>query len=145
MSCAMLLSLLAASVVSSLVPVVNAEALALGSALVAAPGAGLVIAVVVTVGQVAGKLVLYRGGRGLGGSATVRDSTRATAMVGRFASRPGLLRWTFFASACAGLPPLYLMAVVAGALRLPVRTFLALCLTGRFLRFYLIVLIPRVL
>jgi membrane protein YqaA with SNARE-associated domain len=145
MSSAMLLSLFAASVVSSLVPVVNAEALALGSALVAPAGMGLTIALVIAGGQVMGKVVLYRGGRGLGGSTTVGGSRRASEMAERLASRPKLLRWTFFASACTGLPPLYVMAVVAGALRLPVRTFLALCLTGRFLRFYVLVLIPRIL
>ena len=145
MSTVMLLSLLAASVLSSLVPVVNAEALALGSALVAPAEMGLLIAVVITVGQVAGKLVLYRGGRGLGGSTAFRGSRRAAEMVERLASRPRLLRWTLFASASTGLPPLYVMSVAAGTMRLPIRTFLALCLAGRFIRFYVLVLIPRIL
>lgn len=143
MSSVMLLSLFAASVLSGLVPVVNAEALALGSALLAPAELGLVIAIVVTVGQVAGKLVLYRGGRGLGGSTTLRRSRWATEMMARLASRPRLFRWTLFASASTGLPPLYGMSVAAGTLRLPIREFLALCLVGRFLRFYVLVLIPR--
>ncbi len=141
----MLLSLFAASVVSSLIPLVNAEALVVGAVLAAPPAFTLIIAMVVTAGQVAGKVVLFRGGAGLTASKMVGESERAKSMARRLEARPGALRATLFASAAVGLPPLYLMAVVAGAARLPIWSFTALCLTGRFMRFYAIALVPALL
>ena len=138
----LLLSLFAASVVSSLVPVVNAEALLIGSVLAAPPALTLLIVSVVAIGSVVGKIVLYRGGRSLGASKRVEGAGRTRALVERLEARPVALRATLLASAAVGLPPLYAMAVVSGVVRLPVRSFIALCLTGRFARFYALALVP---
>ena len=138
----MLVALLGGALLSSLVPVINAEALVLAGALTASPALGLTVTLVVTVGQVAGKVVLYRGGRGIGDSRATESSERAIRLARHLRSRQGLLHLVFFASASVGLPPLYLMAVVAGIARLPLRTFVVLCFAGRFIRFQSLALIP---
>ena len=141
----MLFSLFAASVLGSLVPVVNTEALVVGAVLVAAPALTLLIVVVVTAGQVVGKVVLYRGGMGLMPAGDDEKSGRARKLIERLRYRPRELRLMLFASALVGLPPLYLMAVVAGAARLPLWSFAAVCVAGRFVRFYALALVPAFL
>jgi membrane protein YqaA with SNARE-associated domain len=138
----LLFSLFAASVVSSLVPVVNAEALVLGAVLAAPPALTLAIVVMATAGQVLGKVILYQGGMGLAASKRAEKSPRARELTERLAGRPGMLRLALFASATTGLPPLYVMAVVSGATRLPLGIFALLCTSGRVIRFYALALVP---
>jgi len=145
MTLLMLLSLFAAAVVSGLVPVVNAEALLLASVIAAPPAFTLLIVTVVVVGQVVAKIALYRGALGLADSKTAKSSDRARVLVERLRSRPNALRATLFASASLGLPPLYVMTLVAGAARLPLGVFVVLCTTGRFARFYALALVPALL
>lgn len=137
----MFMGLLGASVVSSLVPVVNAEALLL-AAVFAAPALTLPIVAIVAGGQVVGKIVLYRGGSGLHRLGKPRAEGRIQRLTERLGARPGALRITLLVSAVVGLPPLYAMAVVCGAARLPMRQFVGLCLVGRLARFYSLALVP---
>jgi membrane protein YqaA with SNARE-associated domain len=44
-----------------------------------------------------------------------------------------------FASASLGFPPLYVIAVLAGQLRVNIWLFVSTCLVGRFLRFLALV------
>ena len=92
-----------------------------------------------------GKVVLYLGGKGIGNSRASRKSERAQAMATRLRGKQGKLGLTLFASASVGLPPLYVMAVVAGIARMPVPSFVGLCLLGRFIRFYALVLTPQLI
>jgi len=128
---------LTGAVVSSLVPVVNAELLLMGLA-VASPAAAPLLVVVMAAGQMVGKSVLFLGGGRL---------TRST-LGGRLA------RWRLDGrrrragapligiSAFTGLPPFYLVSVAAPALGVPFRTFLVLGLAGRLLRFGVLVALP---
>lgn len=131
---------LSGAVVSSLVPVVNAELLLMGLAL-ATPAAAPLLVVVMAAGQMVGKSVLFLGGGRL---------TRST-LGGRLA------RWRLDGrtrragapligiSAFTGLPPFYLVSVAAPALGVPFRTFLVLGLAGRLLRFGVLVALPRLI
>ena len=119
---------------SGLVPAVNAEALLVGSILAAPPEMTLVIVLIVTVGQVAAKLLLYGGGVGIAGSKAFEKTARAKKLAESLGDRPIALGGAFFASATVGLPPLYVMAVAAGVARLPLLVFVVLCFVGRFLR-----------
>jgi membrane protein YqaA with SNARE-associated domain len=139
----MLLTIFAASVVSSLLPIVNAEALLLGSVLAAPPALTLLIVTAVAVGQVIGKVVLYRSGKGIGKARSAQKEGRTRALVERLSARPGALRTTLLTSAVVGLPPLYAMAVVSGVAGLPAKSFVGICLAGRFVRFYALALLPE--
>lgn len=78
-----LVSLFGGAVVSSLVPLVNAEAIVLATALTVPPELALLVALAVALGQVTGKVVLYYGGKGIGRLATSGKSPRALAMARR--------------------------------------------------------------
>ena len=141
----MLAGLFVAAVVSSLVPLVNAEVLVLTAALVVPSELVLLVVFSVTLGQVLGKIVLYRGGEGIGNAATSGTSRRALAMADRLREKQGRLRLAFLSSSLVGLPPLYVMAAVAGIARMPMPTFVGLCFLGRFIRFYVLALTPGLL
>ena len=132
----MLATLFLGAVVSSLIPLVNAEAMVLATALAVPPELALLVVASVTLGQVAGKVVLYRGGEGFGKVAASNKSGRVYAMARRLEGKQRRLQLVFFSSASVGLPPLYIMTLVAGIARMPMPTFLVLCLVGRFIRFY---------
>jgi membrane protein YqaA with SNARE-associated domain len=136
-----LLALLGSSVASALVPVVNAEALVLVAAAAVPHRLAPIVAIVAAIGQMAGKVVLYRGGRGVGARASAR-SGKAAGMAARFRDRPGALTLLYFVSAVVGIPPFYLMSVVAGIATVPLGVFLILGFLGRFLRFYALAVVP---
>lgn len=139
-----LLVLLVGSLVSALVPVVNAEALVLAAAAALPPELAAAVAAVAATGQMGGKVVLYRAGRGLG-ERTSAQSARAMAIAARVKKSPRTLSLLFFSSALVGLPPLYLMAAVAGVACLPMAAFLALGFGGRFARFWALAALPGLL
>lgn len=137
MSAGLFFAALSGAVVSSLVPFVNAELLLLGLAL-AAPAAAPMLAVVVAVGQMAGKSALFLGARRVSESALAARLERWRLNGrGRVAGGPlvGL-------SALTGLPPFYLLSIAAPALGVRFRTFLVMGLAGRLLRFGALVLLP---
>jgi membrane protein YqaA with SNARE-associated domain len=139
-----LLALLGMSVVSALVPVVNAEALVLAAAAAVGTDLAVAVAVAAAAGQMAGKGLLYAGGRGLSGTVSAR-SPRAAALAERFHGRPRALLLVCLASAVVGLPPFYAMTVVAGLVGLHAAAFLAVGLLGRFVRFYALAAAPALL
>ncbi len=136
-----LLALLGSSVASALVPVINAEALVLAAAAAVPHQLAPLVATVAAVGQMAGKVVLYRGGRGVGARASAK-SGKASEMAARFRDRPGALTLLYVVSAIVGIPPFYLMSVVAGIASLQLGVFLVLGFLGRFLRFYALAVVP---
>ncbi|MVA77404.1 hypothetical protein GC722_15445 [Auraticoccus sp. F435] len=135
------LTVLAVAFVSAFVPVLNIEAYVV---LVAASGQlePLVLALVASVGQVAGKYAWYEAGR----------STTRWAWLQRRLERPSIStrldRWALWvathrrwsvlvliSSASVGIPPFLVMSIVAGRLAVGRVLFLATGLGGRFLRF----------
>ncbi len=56
----------------------------------------------------------------------------------RIHERPNQTALLLFASASLGFPPLYVMAVLAGQLRVRLWLFIATCLVGRYIRFLVI-------
>jgi membrane protein YqaA with SNARE-associated domain len=129
---------LSGALVSSVVPFVNAELLLLGLAL-AAPAAAPLLAVVVAVGQMAGKSALFLGSRRVSQGALAARLERWD-LRGRKRLGGGPLVGL---SALTGLPPFYLLAIAAPTLGVRFRTFLVMGLAGRVLRFGALVLLPE--
>jgi membrane protein YqaA with SNARE-associated domain len=138
MTAAIFFVALSGALVSSLVPLVNAELLLIGMTLVT-PAAAPLLVVVMAAGQMIGKSVLFfSGGR-----------------VARSAMEGGLARWRLGGrtrhagapligmSASLGLPPFYLVSIAAPALGIRFPTFLVMGLAGRLLRFGLLVSLPE--
>ncbi|MCG5460504.1 VTT domain-containing protein [Micromonospora sp. NPDC053740] len=141
-------------VASALVPVVNAEAYAV----VAGQRAGhaLVAVVALALGQTAGKLLLFESARrgsgrlartvakrGKSGRAAAR-AARWTEPIRRWLSRRRTALPTVLASAAVGVPPLAVVSLAAGTAGLRRWEFAVACLSGRVIRFALL-LLPAVL
>jgi membrane protein YqaA with SNARE-associated domain len=127
---------------SAVIPFINIEAyLAAVGAAVQDFGVGWV-ALAAAVGQTAGKVTLYYAAEWTMRLPWIRKKM-ATAKwqesydrwSKRINSHPGQTAALLFASASIGFPPLYVMAVLAGQLRVRLSLFIATCLVGRYLRF----------
>ncbi len=147
------LSSVAFGVVSAIVPVANAEVYVLASQMTAVAGA-VPVAVGVGIGQTLGKCLLFLGVRRGRQFRFVREHRAAARAerVGRF--RQGLRdviavllrlvgtpRWGLpitFGAAVLGFPPLYAVALLAGATTMRLAWFAAVVLVGRVTRFLLV-------
>jgi membrane protein YqaA with SNARE-associated domain len=130
----------AGGVVSALVPWLYAEAVLLVALpAAAAHHATTALVVVVTLGQMVGKSVMYWLGR-----ATYKGGLRRFAMLSeqwqlRIAQHPRLAVGVVGVSALLGFPPFYVIAMAAGATRIPFAAFLAVGGLARFAHFALLV------
>jgi membrane protein YqaA with SNARE-associated domain len=147
-----LLTSIGFGVVSAVVPVVNAEAYVVASQMTALAGA-VPVAVGVGIGQMVGKLVLFVGvrrGRQFAffrrrphdGTRPVRPgAARVRALLTRLLDLVGRKRWGLpivLLAAVVGVPPLYAVALLAGATRMPMLGFALTVLVGRVTRFVLV-------
>jgi membrane protein YqaA with SNARE-associated domain len=140
----LLLTVLAVSFVSALVPLVNAEAfLAWVAGLDDLP---LVLAAATaSIGQVAGKLVWYYGGMhslDIGWVQRRLEKARREETLAKWQKqtqgRPAAAGALCFSAAFLGLPPYLAVAAVAGLLGVGIKLFVVTGLVGRFLRFWLV-------
>lgn len=129
------------AVASALVPLINIEAIV---ALTVTQGdaPAWVVVLVSSLGQMAGKLVWYYGGRELERFRFVArrmEKPRAKAALERWRcrteGRPWYAAGLLLVSSVVGIPPYAVIAVLAGALRIPVVVFLLTGLVGRAIRF----------
>lgn len=126
------------AVASGLIPIINAEIYLVGVVLaIGGIPEALILAALVAVGQMASKAVIYytaRGATNLGqrsrGFASKLE--RARTRVERWKSKP---LGVTFVSASVGLPPFYVVSLVAGILEVRFRAFMLVGLAGRSLRF----------
>jgi membrane protein YqaA with SNARE-associated domain len=128
--------------VSGLVPFVNAEIWLVAVTLaVATPVKLPVIVLLAAAGQVTAKVLLYHAAMGALKMPTGRFKEKvekARHKVASWKKRPHLVLWT---SATVGLPPFYVVSLLAGALEYRLRALLAIGMTGRTLRFGTVVAI----
>lgn len=137
-----LLLTFATCVLSALVPLVNAEAYLVAVSLTSSTAGLWALAFVGALGQTMGKLIWYEAARRSLSWGWVRrrleTPQRQEALArwrGRFAERPWLPMSVLFLSASVGLPPLLVIAVLAGQLHLSRVGFAFTVLVGRTLRF----------
>lgn len=152
---AALLTSVGFGVLSAIVPVANAEAYVIGSQVTAIAGA-VPIAVGVAIGQTIGKLVLFLGvrqGRELPFVRHRRAEARRQpvgparawfrTVLAWLLERIGQKRWGLpivLLAAIVGVPPLYAVALLAGATTMRVGWFAGAVLVGRITRFVLLAL-----
>ncbi|MEU1747284.1 hypothetical protein ACWD8I_28715 [Micromonospora arida] len=143
-------------VASALVPIVNAEAYAVVAGQRGGGHALVAVVVALALGQTVGKLLLFESARR--GSGRLAQKVAKRAKSGRAAARAArwtepIRRWlsrrrtalpTVLASAAVGVPPLAVVSLAAGTAGLRRWEFAAACLSGRVIRFALLVL-PAVL
>lgn len=133
------------AVVSAVLPWVNAEVLVVAVAAATASWHELAIVVAtVTAGQLTGKSMMYWAVRHARVMPTPRVERLLDRWRGRVDGRPRLALKVVFASAAFGLPPLYLVTIASGALRIAFWPFLAVSACGRVLHFGALALLPGV-
>jgi membrane protein YqaA with SNARE-associated domain len=128
-------------VASGFIPVLNAEVFLVGVASIAPRESLAAVAALAAVGQMVAKAGMYLGGRGvvaLPKGKRHEDLARWQARVERWRSKDLLI----LVSASVGLPPLFVMSVLAGTLKFPFVRFLVAGFLGRLVRFGAIVAIP---
>jgi membrane protein YqaA with SNARE-associated domain len=138
----LVLTTLGVAFASALLPFVNIEAY------LAAVGAAVqhvgiwAVAGAAAVGQTAGKVTLYYAADWAMSlpwmrrkMATPKWRTSYERWQRRVEEHPGQIGALLFASASLGFPPLYVMAVLAGQLKVRLWLFVGTCLAGRYIRF----------
>lgn len=141
----LLLASFGISVASALIPLINIEAYVIG---ISSSGVGSAAAVTLSLacgaGQSAGKLVWYEvTRRGVDSDWAQRrlahPKVRASyeRWVHRMDGRPWYGGAVLLAASLVGLPPLLVMAAVAGALKMPMWVFLPTIFVGRTVRFWI--------
>ena len=140
-------------VLSAIFPLANAEAYVVASQVSTEAGA-LPIAIGVGIGQTIGKLTLFLGvRRGKESRFFHKEQEKLRAQpvgaarqrirrdVHRLLELVGTKRWglpTVFLAAVVGIPPLYAVALLAGATKMKLAWFAGVVLVGRLARFVLV-------
>ena len=136
----------AAAVVSAVAPWVNAEILMLAAApLAGSPFELALLVAVVTAGQMTGKSVAYWISRTAARPRAAGLQRAIDRWRDRLARRPRSALGVVLVSATIGLPPFYIVAVAAGALKLAFTRFLVVGAIGRLVHFALVALVPQLI
>lgn len=132
------------SIASALFPLINMEVI-LGGMAATVGGHAFTLAVIAGAGQTLGKIVWYEATRRsietdwvqkkLSGEKVRTSYARWQA---RMEGRPFFAGAIMLISAFGGIPPLLVMAAVAGALKMRMWVFLPTIFVGRTLRFWLV-------
>jgi membrane protein YqaA with SNARE-associated domain len=132
---------------SAVLPVINIEAYlsALGAAVTSTTPMVVAVSAAAAVGQTIGKVVLYYAAEWAMNLPWIRKKMAKPKFQEsyqrwqtRIKEHPGQIAVLLFASASLGFPPLLVIAVLAGQLRVNIWLFVTMCVTGRFLRFLVI-------
>jgi membrane protein YqaA with SNARE-associated domain len=138
-----ILSTLAVSVASGVLPFVNAELFVLFLGTVAPGGLLPVLLVAATLGHMGGKALTYLAGRSVERLPPGRFRRRVEAARERARAHARVEGALVLASAAIGFPPFYLVTVASGVVGFPFARFFLLGFAGRLLRFAAILWLPQ--
>ena len=132
------------SFVAGVFPLLNVEAYLLAFSSYLSLEAMIPVVIAATAGQMVAKSLLYLSGLGLLHLPHRAARERIEAIAERLRTyRRGT--WTLvLVSSFFGLPPLYIVSIAAGTLRLHFGVFLAISTAGRLLRLSVVALLPQV-
>ncbi|MEU6131097.1 hypothetical protein ABZ805_18155 [Saccharopolyspora sp. NPDC047091] len=142
------------AVASALLPVISVEIFVIGLVVKSPEVPWWLLALVVTIGQIGGKLLYFYAARGVirlprflqRKSEPGEHRGRWAAWLERFRvgcqTRPMWTGGVLLLSAVASLPPFLATCVAAGWARVPLSTFLVTGLVGRFVRFAALAVAP---
>jgi membrane protein YqaA with SNARE-associated domain len=129
---------------AGLIPIINTEIylITASTVLVTSPMQLPLIVLLGATSQMVAKVLLYFTAAGALKLPTGRYQAKidkARERIERWRDKP---KWILFVSALLGLPPFYVVSLLAGALGIRLPTFCAIGLLGRVLRFGIIVALP---
>ncbi|WP_017556846.1 YqaA family protein [Nocardiopsis baichengensis] len=148
------LTALAAGAVAALVPLLNIELYLLGAAVVVGDAGLVAMAAAAAVGQTAGKLAYYGAARGALDVGWLKRRTerpkgrwgeRVEGWRRKGEERPWWAAGLLGLSSLVSVPPLMVVCVFAGTVRMRVDVFCAVTASTRFARFLLVVYAPGAL
>ena len=128
---------------SGFIPVMNAEVYLLAVSATSSPGTLLPLVLAASLGQMTAKSVMYFAGRGVLSVPMGRASKRFEATSKKLSDSKLGPGGFMFVSGFTGLPPFYVVSILAGTIRIPYPIFLVPGGVGRFFRFAVIVLFPH--
>ena len=133
------------SIASALFPLINMEVILGGMAATVGDGHAFPLALTAGLGQSVGKIVWYEATRRSIETDWVQKKLSSDKIKNSYArwqarmdGRPWFAGGIMLVSSFAGVPPLLVMAAVAGALKMRMWVFLPTILIGRTLRFWLV-------
>jgi membrane protein YqaA with SNARE-associated domain len=130
--------------ISGFVPLVNTEAYLLAVSALTPLSTAFPLTLAAATGQMTAKVMLYGAGRGAVRLPIERYRAKLDKVRTALDRHQGRTGAFLFFSAFSGLPPFYLTSVAAGTMRLPLGVFYACGLAGRFLRFAVPVILPKI-
>jgi membrane protein YqaA with SNARE-associated domain len=132
------------SVLSALLPWLNGEVVVLTLSTQASSFPALLgLVLMASAGQMTGKVVLYWSSRRALRAAGGRAGAKLDAWRQRLESRPLKALAVVLLSSAVGLPPFYLITILAGGLKIGFPRYLAVGTLGRLMRFGSLVFFPR--
>jgi membrane protein YqaA with SNARE-associated domain len=141
----LLLSTFGFSFASALIPILNVEVYLSAVGTQTNVAAALGLSLVASAGQTLGKIIWYVVARRSIDSHWVQkklDKPKVRPVYDRWQARTEGRPWyaagILFAAASLGIPPLLILSVIAGSLKMRFSVFVVSCFVGRTLRFYFI-------
>jgi membrane protein YqaA with SNARE-associated domain len=128
---------------SGFIPLVNTEAYLVSVSAFAPVATALPLTMAAALGQMTSKALMYLAGRGVLFLPLGRHQDKMDAARAKLEAHRGRTGAFVFASAFSGVPPFYVVSVLAGTLRVNFGGFFAAGVAGRFLRFGLCVVLPQ--
>ena len=126
----------ALTVVSAVVPWVNAELVLLSfTTATSSPGMMAALVVVATAGQMTGKLALYAAGWHSAGIPSPRIARLLDTWRPRCEASPWRADWLVLVSSTIGIPPFIATSLLVGALRMRIARFVVAGTIGRLIHF----------
>jgi len=139
------LTIFGISIASALIPLINIELILAGLATQVGVGESLGLAIAAGSGQTIGKVIWwFAAERSMESSWVQKKLDRPKwrnaydVWSRRIHERPWYAALIIFVSSAGGVPPLLVMAIVAGSLKMPLWAFVPTVWVGRVLRFWFI-------
>ena len=126
-------------------PFVNIELVLIAASAAAPRSYVLPLILAATLGQIAGKSMMFFGGRGVKFLQRGYMKEKIDEMGERMQRRNGAVGTMLFMSAATGLPPFYVVSVASGLVGVAFAQFATLGFLGRFARFSVVVLFPQLI
>lgn len=134
------------ALVSALVPWVNAEVLMLAALPFARSPLHLALLVaLMTLGQMTGKSAMYWCSRRAAFRPTLRMRDSMARWKARLDRHPRSALGVVLLSSAVGIPPFYIVSIVAGALNIAFGRFLVVGTLGRLVHFAALALVPQLI
>jgi membrane protein YqaA with SNARE-associated domain len=128
---------------SGFLPFVNAEVfLVLVSAITPRHRAPFVV-LIATFGQMTAKAIIYLAGRGALKLPLKKYEQKLDTIIQKYGKKRIASNLFIFLSAFTGLPPFYIISILAGVIKFKFMSFLLYGFLGRLIRFSLVVFFPQ--